>query len=221
MSDAPTIPGRVTTPFDAHSCTIGIDGHGYLVADNIVPWCRGLERDTVIQYRINAGNAVDLIRCSRPPARQPTQAAAPYQQVHVPSQEEIRAGTPTPTVVTGPALPKTAAKKVDPAPAAPVQTVAPPLPLVPSMQPQDLREHRIYWTGLLNTATAMVTATLPPDGEARAAFPVATVQEAILEAATRYDQFIRGRAADVLQEKEEQRKQTRPTIETISERMME
>lgn len=191
MTDA-VKTGTVTAPYSPDLRAIGIDGTAYKVMDYVEPYAKKVQKGDTVTFKQDVAGT--LLRIA--PAEQNSTYPAPAPEQPAPGKVMAAKDFPwnRPTshnekqaLSVEKAATLAAATKTPDA-------KAPTLPIRPPMLAADLREHRIYWNGLLNTANATIAMTVEP-GEPQAVH----VREAVMETARVYDRFIREQAMAALQ----------------------
>ena len=208
MTDA-VKTGTVTSPYSPDLRAIGIGGTAYKVPDYVEPYAQKVRAGDTVSYKHDGAS---LLRIAR------EEPNSTYQRSY-PSPPPAPA-RPAPKKVAPEDLPWNRAAKTSPAEeqvqepasgndkqamsvekadalAAVVETTAAKVqdpPLRPPMLATDLREHRIYWNGLLNTAIATITIRNP------VGVSVDTLSDTVIETARKYDKFIRTQAMATMKE---------------------
>lgn len=208
MTDA-VKAGTVTSPYSPALKAIGIDGTAYKVPGYVEPYAQKVKKGDVVTYKQDGADTI--LRITRaeqapapritPPAPAPAkpapgkvmapedfpwnQSAASYA-CQEQAQEAARNNVKQAMSVEKAAALAAATKTPD--------AKAPALPIRPPMLAADLREHRIYWNGLLNTAVATIAIRNPED------VSVEVISDTVIETARKYDKFIRAQAMAALKE---------------------
>ena len=208
MTDA-VKTGTVTSLYSPDLKVIGIDGTAYKVPGYVEPYAKKVQKGDAVTFKqVGADTILRITRAEQAPAPRVTPPAPAQEQpapgkVMAPEDFPWNRPTSTPSVreqaQEGVQHNEKQALSVEKAAALAAATKtpdakAPALPIRPPMLAADLREHRIYWNGLLNTANATIAMTVEP-GEPQAVH----VREAVMETARVYDRFIREQARAALQ----------------------
>lgn len=198
-----TRTGTVTAPYSPDLRAIGIDGTAYKVMDYVEPYAKKVQKGDTVTFKQDVAGT--LLRIAPAEQNSTYPAPAPEQPApkKAPAPEDLPWNRPTGSSAVREQAQETAARNVKQAMSAEKAadlaaiikaTKGPEPPLRPPMTPTDLREHRIYWNGLLNTANATIAMRNPED------VPVAVLSDTVIETARKYDRFIRTQAMATLQE---------------------